>query len=76
MSSFLIKVQGREEITGANHESRSIEKSALISSLIRALAQTVGNKRYLHDLENLLNKLELTPHDEETIWYLIRDLKN
>jgi hypothetical protein len=61
MSSFLTKVQGRSDT---------------ISSLIRALAQAVGNKRYLHDLEDLLNKLELTPHDEETIWYLIRDLKN
>lgn len=51
--------------------------SDAVPALIRALAQTLGNKRYLHDLEDLLKRLEpLSSYENETLWYLIRDLKN
>ncbi len=43
---------------------------------MRALFQTLGNKRYLHDLEKLLNDrlTELTPFEDETLAMLGRDL--
>jgi len=51
--------------------------SDAVPALIRALAQSLGNKRYLHDLEDLLKRLEpLSSYENETLWYLIRDLKN
>jgi len=50
--------------------------SDAIDGLIRALAQQIGNKRYLNDLEVLLKKLEpLSDFESQTVWYLIRDLK-
>jgi hypothetical protein len=49
-----------------------------VEYLIRALAQKYGNKRYLQDLERLLNeRLDgLSGFDLETIWHLIRNIKN
>jgi hypothetical protein len=50
--------------------------SEALPALMRALRQTCGNKVYMRDLEVLLNKLEpLTPHENETLWFLVRDLK-
>jgi len=44
--------------------------------LIRTLYQTVGNKRYLNDLENLLARLgDLSPEEDETLLMLAHDLK-
>jgi len=46
-----------------------------IPTLVRTIASKVGNKRYLNDLEKLLNKLgPLSNYDSQTIWYLIRDI--
>jgi hypothetical protein len=45
-----------------------------VQHLMQVLYRTVGNKRYLHDLEVLLKKLELTGHDEQTLHFLARDL--
>ena len=59
----------------------SIEKvlatNASVQTLIRSLYSVLGNKRYLHDLEDLLNEkfAELTSFEDETIMYLARDLK-
>ncbi len=50
--------------------------SDAIPALIRVLAQNLGNRRYLNDLEVLLERLEpLTNYDNQTLWYLVRDLK-
>ena len=50
-------------------------RNPAVEDLIRALAQTVGNKVYLRDLEVLLNKIEMNHAEQETIYYLVRDLK-
>lgn len=46
--------------------------------LIRALYQKLGNKRYLHDLENLFTEklTNLTGGEKQTIMYLVRDLNS
>lgn len=60
----------------AAHDLKVEASSEALPALIRALAQTVGNKRYIHDLEDLLKRLEpLSSFESETVWYLIRDLK-
>lgn len=46
--------------------SSFLEKTKVVSSdavraLMTSLYQAVGNKRYLHDLEQFLNGLEITP---------------
>jgi len=71
--SYLHKVS-----IATTRKTRSVVASSdAVPALIRALAQTIGNKRYLHDLEDLLKKLEpLSSFENETLWYLIRDLKN
>lgn len=51
--------------------------SDAIPALIRALAQKLGNRMYMRDLEVLLEKLEpLNAEDNETLWYLVRDLNH
>lgn len=51
--------------------------SDAVRVLITTLHQTLGSKRYLHDLEELFNEklTDLEARDEETIYHLIRDLK-
>lgn len=48
-----------------------------IQYLMRVLFSTLGNKRYLHDLEILLkDKLaDLSGKDEETLLLLCRDIQ-
>ena len=48
----------------------------LIKDLIRALAQTSGNKVYLRDVEKILseNLAEITPQEIRTMYHLVRDL--
>jgi len=48
-----------------------------IRYLMQTLYQILGNKKYLHDFEKLLkDKLgDLSPEDNETLMYLVRDLK-
>ena len=46
-----------------------------MNELMRALYQLLGNKRYLNDLEKILERLELTPHERGTMQYLQNDLK-
>lgn len=47
-----------------------------IQNLIRALYETVGNKRYMHSIEEMLKKLpDLTPAEREAIRYLASDLR-
>ena len=47
-----------------------------VQNLIRALYETVGNKRYMHDIEELLKKLpELTPNEQAAIRFLASDLR-
>lgn len=51
--------------------------SDALPALMRALRQTIGNKVYMNDLEPLFEKLEpLSAEDNDTLWYLIRDLKH
>jgi hypothetical protein len=50
-------------------------RSEAVSSLITTLHRLLGNKRYLNDLEKLLGTLEMSPFDNETLWHLVRDLK-
>ena len=50
-------------------------RSEVVSSLIITLHRLLGNKRYLNDLEKLLGTLEMSPFDNETLWHLVRDLK-
>lgn len=47
-----------------------------IHQLMRSLYQSIGNKRYLHDLEIFLSKLELSPEEAQTLCYLSRDIEN
>jgi len=44
--------------------------------LMKALYVTVGNKRYLHDLDELLKAklVDLEPRDNETLLMLARDI--
>ena len=48
-----------------------------IQNLIRALYETVGNKRYMHSIEEMLKKLpaDLTPPEREAIRSLASDLR-
>jgi len=61
--------------------SSFIEKTKVVSSdavraLMSSLYQAVGNKRYLHDLEQFLNGLEITPEVKQTLMYLSHDLND
>lgn len=50
----------------------------LIRSLNSALIQLLGNKRYMSDIENMLNRLDdnaITPSEKQAIRYLIQDLR-
>jgi hypothetical protein len=50
-----------------------------VENLIRALYQTVGNKRYMYSIEKLLRENlaeQLTPPEREALRYLSQDLKN
>lgn len=57
---------------GVKHES--------VRHLMRALYATLGNKRYLNDIENLLDKLsDVSPEEEHALLLLanaIRDKDN
>jgi hypothetical protein len=50
------------------------EKNKAVNDLINVLIRKCGNKRYLQDLEVLLNKLDLSKEDEQTIYFLIQDI--
>ena len=52
-----------------------VEGRGAIDDLVRALRMQYGNKVYMRDLEVLLSSLNLSPRDEQTIYYLIRDIK-
>lgn len=43
--------------------------------LISVLAQLVGNRIYLDDLEKLFSRIDLTPQEVEALRYLARDLQ-
>ena len=47
-------------------------------NLIQALHSTIGNKRYLHDLEKLLEEKlkDLDSNDEQTLLYLAHDISD
>ena len=49
-------------------------KNQTLTQLMQALFQTIGNKRYLYDLEKMIVNLELTPEQLQTVSYLIRDI--
>ena len=53
-------------------------KNQSIKNLIQVLYQTVGIKRYMRDLEKLLDEklTDLTPMEKETIMMLSRDLNS
>jgi uncharacterized protein YjiS (DUF1127 family) len=44
--------------------------------LMRAIRSTIGNKRYLRDLEILLEEKlkDIAPQDEQTLFYLAHDI--
>lgn len=46
--------------------------------LMKALYATVGNKRYLHDFDELLKAklVDLEPRDNETLLMLARDISD
>ena len=46
-----------------------------MEDLIKTLYQVVGNKRYMHDIEKYLKRIEITPKEKHTLRYLIADLK-
>lgn len=46
-----------------------------VKALIQALAQTVGNKVYLRDLEKLFSSKDLSAQEKETLRYLSRDIR-
>lgn len=50
-------------------------KTPEIRNLILALKQTVGNKRYFHDIEELFSQLELTPAQRQAVVYLTQDIR-
>ena len=43
--------------------------------LIQALAQSLGNKVYLRDIEKLLEKVDLLPQESQALKYLAQDIK-
>jgi len=44
--------------------------------LMDSLYQALGNKRYLHDVEMILAKMELTADEERTLLLLANDIAN
>lgn len=56
-------------------KNKIVARQDSIDYLMRSLRHLIGNKIYLRDLENLLEKLgELTPEEDETLLFLARDL--
>lgn len=53
-----------------------VVKANPTSQLMRSLYQALGNKRYLHDVEIILERLELTAAEENTLQMLSRDIAN
>lgn len=51
-------------------------KDEMLRTLIQTLYQTLGNKRYLHDIEQMLSEIELTPEQQRAVLYLIQDLRH
>ena len=47
-----------------------------MKELMKTLYVLLGNKRYLHDLEKILEKLDLTPAERQTMEHLRNDLRN
>ncbi len=45
-----------------------------MNELIRAITQLVGNKRYIVDLQKILDRLDLTHNERQTMQHLVRDL--
>ena len=43
---------------------------------MQTLHRVLGNKRYLTDLEKIMKRIELEPHERQTIQFLIQDLNN
>jgi len=52
------------------------KETLMIRELIRTLACALGNKRYLTDLEKMLERLELSGRDKQTLQYLIQDIRH
>jgi len=46
-----------------------------VRNFIRAVAQTVGNKRYLRDLEKLLERVDMEPDEARALDYLANDVR-
>ena len=49
-------------------------RSKALNDLMRAFRQTLGNKVYMREVDAIFAKLNLTPEEESTVYYLIRDL--
>jgi len=47
-----------------------------MKELMRIFYQLLGNKRYLYDLENILDKLDLSPKERQTMNFLKNDLQS
>lgn len=43
--------------------------------LIRVLAQSIGNKVYLKDIERLISRMDLTPQEEQALRLLAQDIR-
>lgn len=46
-----------------------------VRNLMQALYQTIGNKRYMLDLEKLFEGIELTPEQQQALRYLAQDIR-
>lgn len=46
-----------------------------VRNLMQALYQTIGNKRYLLDIEKLFEGVELTPEQQQALRYLAQDIR-
>ena len=56
-------------------KNKIVARQDSVGYLMRSLRHLVGNKVYLQDFENLLEKLgEFTPEEDETLLYLARDI--
>jgi len=55
---------------------KATAKTESIRYLMRALYSTLGNKRYLHDFETLLNEklADIAPNEDQILLYLARDI--
>ena len=63
------------EMSGHQAEG-SKDSTSDAKEFISALYQTIGPKRYLHDLESVFDRVEFTATEKQALRYLINDLRH